>query len=479
MLGTALTLLIKQMSQRMTHTLNGKPPQQQEEVNLNDLPLPPPPSPTQLQQYEELNSNKNSISISNIHSNSNIPHQQQYHTRTLSSLSSMSSGSNTTHSSTHSLSPTPYNNNNNNNNNSYQQQYQAQQQQQQQHMSQHSQHPQHGGDMTSESSLSLEHYGSMSPMHSRQTSSSSCSLSYGGTSGVGSGSDNYMTSTPPLPPPPPPMPTQDNNRDMYIKNQHNSANVKLMTKQNENDMNSYNKTATAVVGGVGNQKAYNKFLKEYSNKLITQNSGNNTLKQNPNYSDNDNNSYHHSPHNKHNSNSTPKPFALKQTFATLQQQPQIPQQQHIVPSNSNNNSLPNVAALTATLNNQLKFDSCQVAPTPCSNIPIVDKSLINSNSNINNKTNSNSNPNNINNSDNNSNTTVTNETSATMASVPSVSEQQQQTASNTTNGTGGGDKPFEYVTLTGNVIRSVVAPGKGANPTYRVSTQALMTHATF
>ncbi|XP_070068920.1 PDZ and LIM domain protein Zasp isoform X11 [Drosophila takahashii] len=32
-----------------------------------------------------------------------------------------------------------------------------------------------------------------------------------------------------------------------------------------------------------------------------------------------------------------------------------------------------------------------------------------------------------------------------------------------------GDQPFEYVTLTGNVIRSVQAPGKGAGPSYKVN----------
>ncbi|XP_017077920.1 PDZ and LIM domain protein Zasp isoform X20 [Drosophila eugracilis] len=34
---------------------------------------------------------------------------------------------------------------------------------------------------------------------------------------------------------------------------------------------------------------------------------------------------------------------------------------------------------------------------------------------------------------------------------------------------GGSDQPFEYVTLTGNVIRSVQAPGKGAGPSYKVN----------
>ncbi|XP_032572080.1 PDZ and LIM domain protein Zasp isoform X4 [Drosophila sechellia] len=34
---------------------------------------------------------------------------------------------------------------------------------------------------------------------------------------------------------------------------------------------------------------------------------------------------------------------------------------------------------------------------------------------------------------------------------------------------GGGDQPFEYVTLTGNVIRSVHPPGKGACPSYKVN----------
>ncbi|XP_041563218.1 PDZ and LIM domain protein Zasp isoform X3 [Drosophila elegans] len=45
---------------------------------------------------------------------------------------------------------------------------------------------------------------------------------------------------------------------------------------------------------------------------------------------------------------------------------------------------------------------------------------------------------------------------------PPQQQQQQPTA-------GGGDQPFEYVTLTGNVIRSVQAPGKGTGTSYKVN----------
>lgn len=37
-------------------------------------------------------------------------------------------------------------------------------------------------------------------------------------------------------------------------------------------------------------------------------------------------------------------------------------------------------------------------------------------------------------------------------------------------------KPFEYVTLAGNVIRSVVAPGKGAPVHYKVRVLTLNQH---
>ncbi|XP_037897132.1 PDZ and LIM domain protein Zasp isoform X6 [Glossina fuscipes] len=55
-------------------------------------------------------------------------------------------------------------------------------------------------------------------------------------------------------------------------------------------------------------------------------------------------------------------------------------------------------------------------------------------------------------------TNATNEMFPTMATMPS----NITSADN-------GDKPFEYVTLTGNVIRSVVPPGKGSNVNYKVS----------
>ncbi|XP_065369798.1 PDZ and LIM domain protein Zasp isoform X6 [Calliphora vicina] len=436
---------------------NGSSTPAPQEENMNDLPLPPPPSPTQLQQFEIYNNNNNNINNNN---------DSQQHTRTLSSLSSMSTGSNTTHSSTQSLSPTPYNYHHNNSI--------VQQQQQQQNQMTHYQ-PQ---SESTHSSLSLDLYGSTSPLHSRQASSSSSSLNYG------CNNDNYGTlTTIAIPPPPPPPLPEDNNQDLYIntmKQQHNTNNRKLlMTKQNENDMNSYNKTnvssltpASPASGGVGGgasaaatstpivpttQKVYNKFLKEYSNKLLTQgniNNNNSNINSNANtmkHSDNVSNIHTFI------NNGTPKPFIAtpnsnstpKQTQQQhnhyLQQQQQQQQTNH---NNNNNNSniintsLPSVAAITATLNNQLKFDSCQVAPplstatTPSSsNLSIVDKSPFNNSQIIN---------------DNYNTTATTNEMSTTMATGPS------------------GDKPFEYVTLTGNVIRSVVPPGKG-NVNYKVN----------
>ncbi|XP_061390530.1 PDZ and LIM domain protein Zasp-like [Musca vetustissima] len=494
------------------------PAPQSEEMNLNDdLPLPPPPSPTQLQQFEEQsNQHTTTTNIGSDNSNSNIPP----HTRTLSSLSSMSSGSNTTHSSTHSLSPTPYS-------------YSYTQTNQPTTMM--------ASNQATSSSISLDHYGSSSPLHSRQTSSSSSSLNYG--IGSGGNSDNYMSSPLPPPPPPPPMPnTQDNNADLYINtmkqlNNASNNNAKWLTKQNENDKNSYNKvSATKAPGVVGvgagggavtatlptTQKVYNKFLKEYSNKLLTQNKNGDQQPQQPqqipNYADNNNapaaattttpplavgshntQNYSNNSRPSHtfinnsytaSNNTTPKPYIPNpsnnntHTNGILQKHQQ---QQHHYPFHSidadlNNTSLPSVAALTATLNNQLKFDSCQVAPsqqqqklptttTPSSsNLPIVDKSLINSdntknasNSNICNSSSNNNNPENFNTTTSN---TGTNDMSSTMASRPSISE---STTSNGVGAGGSGDKPFEYVTLTGNVIRSVVPPGKGTNVNYKVN----------
>ncbi|XP_075169896.1 Z band alternatively spliced PDZ-motif protein 52 isoform X10 [Haematobia irritans] len=94
-----------------------------------------------------------------------------------------------------------------------------------------------------------------------------------------------------------------------------------------------------------------------------------------------------------------------------------------------------------------------------SNIPIVDKSLINSNNTYNPESNTTTTTTTFN--------TGTNDMSSTMASSgPSV----QPTSETSSNGVGG-DKPFEYVTLTGNVIRSVVPPGKGTNVNYKVNNQ--------
>ncbi|XP_019890161.1 PDZ and LIM domain protein Zasp isoform X10 [Musca domestica] len=132
---------------------------------------------------------------------------------------------------------------------------------------------------------------------------------------------------------------------------------------------------------------------------------------------------------------------------------------------SNGNSTPTPAPVAPQQQQQLPTTT--TATPPSSNLPIVDKSLINSdntknasNSNIICNNNTNNNPENFNTS------AVTNDMSSTMASSrPSISEQSAS------NGVGGsaGDKPFEYVTLTGNVIRSVVPPGKGTNVNYKVN----------
>ncbi|XP_073845510.1 Z band alternatively spliced PDZ-motif protein 52 isoform X15 [Musca autumnalis] len=124
---------------------------------------------------------------------------------------------------------------------------------------------------------------------------------------------------------------------------------------------------------------------------------------------------------------------------------------------SNGSSTPTPAPVAPQ--QQLPTTTTTSTPPPSSNLPIVDKSLINSD---NTKTNSNLNICNSNNTTTSSSNTATND----MSSRPSISEQSAS------NGVGGsGDKPFEYVTITGNVIRSVVPPGKGTNVNYKVNNQ--------
>ncbi|XP_044571225.1 PDZ and LIM domain protein Zasp isoform X7 [Drosophila ananassae] len=334
-----------------------------------ELPLPPPPSPTQLLQYAEAD------------------HQvspEQQHNRTHSSLSSISTGSSSSgvggsgsgsgcgSGSASGVGP------------------QSQQ--------------------SYSSTLSLDRFSS--PLHSRQTSSSSTSLEVGGLA-------------PSPPPPPPPLPTAAATATA-------AANYRLQGQQNENDMNTQNQNK--------GHNAYNQMLKEYSNKLQQQPS------LHPNTTQ-------HTPptqrHNNSNNNNTAKPFA-----AAHQQQQQ-----------------PLVAALTATLANQLKFNPHQVASpqaaapavapgTPAAaSTPLVAPATVDSS------------PATI--AVAATGTATTADTmSANVADEPS-SIYGQINANPAAPGlaaiSGGGDQPFEYVTLTGNVIRSVQAPGKGAGINYKVN----------
>ncbi|XP_030079780.1 PDZ and LIM domain protein Zasp isoform X12 [Drosophila hydei] len=171
--------------------------------------------------------------------------------------------------------------------------------------------------------------------------------------------------------------------------------------QNENDMNMQNK----------GHNAYNQLLKQYSHKLQQQ--------QLPANNNNNNNT-----NNRH--NNTAKPFT---TTATSNGQ--------------------NVAALSATLANQLKFNSHQAKPTVTATASaqsdIMSANVADEQYLINN------------------NNCFGDATAAAAAAACSVPSMQTSAAS-------GSDQPFEYVTLTGNVIRSVQPPGKGnASASYRVN----------
>ncbi|KAI8036253.1 hypothetical protein M5D96_010846 [Drosophila gunungcola] len=259
------------------------------------------------------------------------------------------------------------------------------------------------------STLSLDRFGS--PQHSRQTSASSTSLEVAAVVASPAGQvDNYSLATPPSPPPPPPPQAQ------VVTNYRLQA-------QNENDMNTQNKSSP---------NAYNQLLKEYSNKLQQQQQHTNNTTQ-------------------RHSNNTAKPFTGATTTPPHQhlphQQPQHQQQQQ-----------PLVAALTATLANQLKFNPHQVASPQATALQAATPIEATA-------------------TDSPAATATSDNMSAYVADEPSSiygqintnsgalappPQQQQPTAS-------GGDQPFEYVTLTGNVIRSVQAPGKGAGTSYKVN----------
>ncbi|XP_050743485.1 PDZ and LIM domain protein Zasp isoform X8 [Drosophila biarmipes] len=359
-----------------------------ESESSQELPLPPPPSPTQLLQYEaeqQQQQQQQQVSPEQHLSTSQQQQHKQEHTRTHSSLSSISSGSSSSGvggSGSGSGSGVGQS----------QQSY--------------------------SSTLSLDRFGS--PLHSRQTSGSSTSLEVSLAAPAAGQGDNY-TMTPPSPPPPPPPQTQP------------VTNYRLQAAQNENDMNTQNKSPNA----------YNQLLKEYSNKLQQQ---------------------HHSttptqhttatpatatPPQRHNNN-TAKPFAVQQATTPHLQHPQHQQQ-------------PLVAALTATLANQLKFNPHQVASpqaTVATAAPVATSAAAAATPLAATAT------------DSPAATATSDNMSAYVADEPSSIYGQI----NTSSGVSGppppsqsGDQPFEYVTLTGNVIRSVQPPGKGAGPSYKVN----------
>jgi len=270
------------------------------------------------------------------------------------------------------------------------------------------------------STLSLDRFGS--PLHSRQTSGSSTSLEVSLAAPAAGQGDNY-TMTPPSPPPPPPPQAVTNYR--------------LQAAQNENDMNTQNKSPNA----------YNQLLKEYSNKLQQQHH-NTTPTQHTTATP----ATPATPSQRHNNN-TAKPFAVQQ--ATTPQQ-HLPHQQH--------QQQPLVAALTATLANQLKFNPHQVASpqaTVATVAPVATSAAAAAAAT----------PLAATATDSPAATATSDNMSAYVADEPSSIYGQISTnsgASAPPPPSQSGDQPFEYVTLTGNVIRSVQAPGKGAGPSYKV-----------
>ncbi|KRG03933.1 uncharacterized protein Dmoj_GI19738, isoform J [Drosophila mojavensis] len=194
--------------------------------------------------------------------------------------------------------------------------------------------------------------------------------------------------------------------------------------QNENDMNMQNK----------GHNAYNQLLKQYSHKLQQQ-----QQQQLPTNNSNSNNT-----NNRH--NNTAKPFTTTTTTTTATSNGQ------------------NVAALSATLANQLKFNSHQAKPTAAAAAAAAAATAA---------------------------TATAAATASAQSDIMSANVADEQYLINNNNCFGdaapaangaaaacsvpsaaasGSEQPFEYVTLTGNVIRSVQPPGKGnAPPSYRVN----------
>lgn len=385
-----------------------------------DLPLPPPPSPTELQQFEH------SLHFKDVSDEIGGHHLHHQHLRAPSSLSSISTASQQTNSSQSSFSPT--------------------------HSNFHlpiafQRHPR--GDQqrpeaaSSSSSFSLEseshlNFGNHSPLHSRQASSSSSSISF--CSGDGSlFNSNTMVLTAASTPPPPVV-----LKISPLNNMQKNVSELGCGQQKENDANITNRVEPTKAGGGPLQplalqpKCYNKFLKEYSNKLLTQNL----------------NTIHHQLNSNADSLNNKNDFpANNNCMATYNQQQACAmngrkQECCIVSASQTTNinvSYGNVdslsvsllgdgcSVLTTTFNNQLKYDEM---------LPIPDTKA---------KNYSTQSLNHLNQYNLNSGDRL--RSSDKEMQEPSTLDLQ---------------KPFEYVTLAGNVIRSVLAPGKGAPVHYKV-----------
>lgn len=256
----------------------------------------------------------------------------------------------------------------------------------------------------SSSTVSLDRF--VSPTHSRQASSSSSSIT----------SDFLL----PPPPPAPPLPLLSNidvtsikNTKNLVNNNDNNNSMKVLQKppnQNENDMNTNNRYVVQTQSGQtpsasvvnNNNNIYNKFLKEYSNKLLTTQI----------------NTTHKNGYHINNGSVTPYTPAIvagnnqfnhcqvdSATSLVIQQQPppETPQPQQVEPTS--------VESVTSLVNTNI------------------------------------------------------NESNISMAAVAT----DDQSAYGQTSG-----DQFEYVTLTGNVIRSVIPPGKGVSVNYKVCQQMFM-----
>ncbi|XP_036332802.1 PDZ and LIM domain protein Zasp isoform X4 [Rhagoletis pomonella] len=417
-------------------TQNSVPrPQAYESANENkedntDLPLPPPPSPSLLQQLEI-----DSQYCAAVDDNTTDTKQKLLHISRHSTLSTSSNNSSRTSAA----------------------------------------QPSHIPSMTEEISTApmvdetSSGYTSASSLRSRQTSSAPSSVC-----GTSTDSNRTPIASPPPPPPlPPSLPVQ------MIQQPHRQP--------CENDMNSQNQHGIGggLAGGV-----YSKFLKEYSNKLLTQNNKNNISTNSLSIDiSSKSNHKHYEKSNKslvtnniqNRLNNTALPYhPSTQTLMTSHAQSVknldsiasglISTTTDAVPgidtaSATTKNTHPSVIAISANFTNQLNpcqqvaksaTDSTLPPPALLSSTPkteITSATLINAvNSNCHSH---------ISNRCESAQLsefegipdTAREATSAMLANQPSELDQS----------------PFgEYVTLTGSVIRSVVPPGKGTNINYKV-----------